>query len=598
MADEPLSFMARLKRHHIFRVASVYAIAAWVLIQLANSIFPDIGWPRQSVLILIVVVALLFPVVLVLGWMFIPPSKENPAKFSSWQHLRWRLGSVLTLLIVVLVTLSGGYLWKINTRHRNAENVAAKVSVPAESPLLPDSVAVLPFANLSGDPGNQYFSDGISEEILNTLSQIPGLNVIGRTSSFQFRDADVDARKVGKILRVGTLLSGSVQRVGNEVRITAELVNTQTGVQIWSQQYDRKLTNVFAIEDEISQAIASTLQLKFAAGTISPVTGKTDNPEAHRLYLLGLTKIAARGPALREAVSALQQAVKLDPNYAQAWGALAEAEVLLPSYNLDSNGAALPRAKAAAQRALAIDANTASAYVVLGILHAARSQWAEADQSFRLALTLTPNDVEAVNQYAQFLLDVGQLEPAMREIDRAQQLDPLSGVIGWTRALVLLALHRFDEAATQINSTLAAHPDLVLAHLVAEAVDVERHRYPQAEIQARIAAKLSGADPDAAALLVRGIADPTQRVAAVRSLEPVSAQGNDQIIRAMWLTRLGQPDRALAALKICMAKNNCDNTVGRVLWIPAFDPLRNDPRFQALLKKMGLPYTPKAMIPQ
>lgn len=590
MADEPLSFMARLKRHHIFRVASVYAIAAWVLIQLANSIFPDIGWPRQSVLILIMAVALLFPVVLVLGWMFIPPSKENPAKFSSWQHLRWRLGSVLTLLIVVLVTLSGGYLWKINTRHRNAENIAAKVSVPTENTLLPDSVAVLPFANLSGNSGNQYFSDGISEEILDTLSRIPGLNVIGRTSSFQFRGPDVDARKVGQILRVGMLLSGSVQRVDNAVRITAELVNTQTGVQLWSQQYDRKLTNIFAIEDDISNAIVSSLQLKLAVG--SGKTPFTGNPEAHRLYLLGLTKIAARGPALREAVSTLQQAVKLDPNYAQAWGVLAEAEVLLPSYNLDSNDTALPRAKAAAQRALAIDADTASAYVALGMLHSAHSQWAEADQAFRRALLLAPNDVEAVSQYAQFLLDVGQLEPAMREIDRAQQLDPLSGVIGWTRALVLLALHRFDEAAAQINSTLAARPDLILTHKVAEAVDVERHRYPQAEIQARIAAKLSGADPDSAALLVRGIADPTQRVAAVRSLEPVSAQGNNQIIRAMWLTRLGQPDRALAALKICVAKSNCDNSLLRMLWTPAFDPLRSDPQFKAVLKKLGLPYQP------
>ncbi|MDE2274459.1 MAG: hypothetical protein KGL00_09710 [Gammaproteobacteria bacterium] len=568
----------------------MYAIAAWVLLQLANSVFPDLGWPRQSVLILITAVALLFPVVLVLGWMFIPPSKDNPAKYSRWQHLRWRLGSVLTLLIVVLVTLSGGYLWKINTRHLNAENVAAKVSVPAENAFLPDSVAVLPFANLSGDPRNQYFSDGISEEILNTLSQIPRLNVIGRTSSFQFRDADVDAQKVGKILRVGTLLSGSVQRVGNEVRITAELVNTQTGVQLWSQQYDRKLTNIFAIEDEISQAIASTLQLKFAAGTIPPVTGKTDNPEAHRLYLLGLTKIAARGPALREAVSALQQAVKLDPNYAQAWGALAEAEILLPAYNLDSNDAALPRAAAAAQRALAIDANTASAYVVLGMLHAARSQWAEADQSFRLALTLTPNDVEAMNQYAQFLLDAGQLELALREIDDAQQLDPLSGGVGITRAFNLLALHRYDEARVQINRMLAAYPDFVLAHRVAAAIDIARHRYPQAEAQARIAAKLSGEDPDAAALLVRGIADPAQRAAAVRSLEPVSSLRGLQVIRAMYLAWLGEPDRALAALKICAAKNNCE--FQRALWTPAFDPLRNDPRFKAVLKKMGLPYNP------
>ena len=594
MTDESLGFLARLKRHHIFRVASVYAIAAWVLLQLANSVFPDLGWPRQSVLILIIAVALLFPVVLVLGWMFIPPSKDNPAKYSSWQHLRWRLGSVLSLIVIVLVAISGVFLWRANARRTHVEQVAAvaapATAIPSANGVLPNSVAVLPFANLSGDKNNQYFSDGISEEILNTLSRIPGLNVIGRSSSFQFRGPGVDARKVGQALHAGTLLSGSVQRVGNTMRISAELVNTQTGVQLWSQQYDRTLTNVFAIEDEISQAIADSLQLKLVAGTISPTTGKTLNPEAHRLYLLGLTRIAERGPALREAVAALQQAVKLDPNYAQAWGALAEAEILLPSYELDSNADAQPRAQAAAQHALVIDANTASAYAVLGILHSAHSQWPEADESFRRALALAPNDAEVVHQYAQFWLDVGQLEPALNEIDRAQQLDPLSGIIGVTRATALLALRRPDEAEAQINNTLATSPNLVLAHLIAETVLIAHHRYPQAEVEARRAAKLADRDPDAAALLVRGLSDPAQHAAAVRSLELVSSLRGLQMVRAWWLIQLGEPERALAALKICVARRYCDNQ--RLLWLPDFDPLRGDLRFQALLKQLDLPYRP------
>ena len=154
--------MGRLKRHHIFRVASVYAIAAWVVIQLANSIFPDLGWPRQSVLILIVAVALLFPVVLVLSWMFIPPSKENPAKFSSWQHLRWRLGSILTLVIVALVVISGGYLWRFNARHLKAETAAASTALttPVSAAIISmpaKSIAVLPFVNMSGDPQERLF---------------------------------------------------------------------------------------------------------------------------------------------------------------------------------------------------------------------------------------------------------------------------------------------------------------------------------------------------------------------------------------------------------------------------------------------------------
>jgi len=595
MPNEPLSFMARLKRHHIFRVASVYAVAAYILIQASNAIFPDIGLSRADVRFIIVAVALLFPVVLVLGWMLIPPSKEDPAKFSTWQHLRWRLGSVLTFVILIFVIVSGVFLWRINARHLVTQTTPANQSIQADNAVLPDSVAVLPFANLSGDASNQYFSDGISEEILNTLSQIPGLNVIGRTSSFQFRGPEVDARKIGELLRVGTLLSGSVQRVGDMVRISAELVNTQSGVQLWSQQYDRKLTNVFAVEDDISNAIVNSLQLRLAAVSGgSTLTGKTSNPEAHRLYLLALTKIAARGPALREAVNALQQAVKLDPNYAQAWGALAEVELLLPSYDLDSKTNSYPRAKTAAQRALSIDGNTSSAYVALGVLYAADYQWAEADRSFRRALLLAPNDAEAVDQYGQFLLDVGQLEPALREIDRAQQLDPLSGVIGFTRATALLLLHRFSEAEAQIDRTIAAYPELALAHYIAGVVEIARHRYTQADIQMHIGAKLSGDDPEAVALLVRGIADPAQHVAAVRSLKPISAMGGQQIIRAYWLAMLDEPDLAIAALKICIATKDCDNP--RVLWTPGLDSIRDDKRFKAVLKEMGLPYTPTTIV--
>ncbi|MGH8283904.1 MAG: hypothetical protein ACRESE_08680 [Gammaproteobacteria bacterium] len=193
MTDEPLSLMARLKRHHTFRVASAYAIVAYILIQAANAVFPDIGLSRADVRFVIAGVALLFPVVLVLGWMFIPPSKENPEKFSHWQHLRWRLGSVLTLVIVALVILSGIFLWRANVRYMKAEalaesHTATPGSVTATT-IPAASVAVLPLANESGDPKQQYFSDGLSEELISDLTQISGLKVIGKYSSFKFRNS-------------------------------------------------------------------------------------------------------------------------------------------------------------------------------------------------------------------------------------------------------------------------------------------------------------------------------------------------------------------------------------------------------------------------
>jgi TolB-like protein len=401
MTDAPLSFMARLKRHHIFRVASVYAIAAWVLIQVANGVFPDIGLTRADVRVVIAAVALLFPVALVLGWMFIPPSKENPVKFSSWQHLRWKLGSVLTLVIVVLVVISGMYLWRVQTRQLKAEEIAAtKTSVASSAPAatsIPDkSIAVLPFSNLSGDQDNVYFSDGITEEILNALAQIPDLKVTARTSAFVFSGKHQDPRKVGETLGVANLLVGSVQKSGDQVRINVQLIDARTGYQRWSEKYDRKLSNIFAVEDEISNAIAGELKVQLTGGAGQAlVAQQAIDPRAHESYLRGLSLLAAR--SIREAADAFQQAVKLDPDYAQAWGALAQTQVLLPQYAPDEVQAAQSRAEATAQHALVLNPDTMSAYVALGMIYTNRWQWADADKAFHRALALAPGDAEGVD---------------------------------------------------------------------------------------------------------------------------------------------------------------------------------------------------------
>ena len=276
------------------------------------------------------------------------------------------------------------------------------------------------FENLSDDKNTAYFSDGITEEILNALAQIPNLKVAARRSAFQFKGNDLDLNKIGQLLGVAYILEGSLQKAGDQVRINVQLVDVQNGLQTWSEKYDRKLDNVFAVEDEIAKAIATKLRVQLTGGAGQPlVVDSTNNPQAHELYLRGLTLLAARGPGLREARDLFQQAVKLDAGYAQAWGALALTELLLPSYGLETFDAALPRGESAAQRALSLDSNTASAHVAVGLANTIRFRWPEADQAFRRALALAPGDAEAVNQYAQFLSAVGQLEPALAR-DRAR----------------------------------------------------------------------------------------------------------------------------------------------------------------------------------
>jgi tetratricopeptide (TPR) repeat protein len=385
-----------------------------------------------------------------------------------------------------------------------------------------------------------------------------------------------------------------LQKAGDQVRINVQLVDVQNGLQAWSEKYDRKLDNVFAVEDEIAKAIATRLRVQLTGGAGQPlVVDSTNNPRAHELYLRGLTLLAARGPGLREASDLFQQTVKLDASYAQAWGALAITELLLPSYGLDSFDASLPRGESAAQRALSLDSNTASAYVAVGLANTFRCRWPEADQAFRRALVLAPGDAEAVNQYAQFLSAVGQLEASLREIERAQQLDPLSPIIGVIHAGALASLRRDDAAQAQIKSIQAAHPEFEAAHNWGACQYIDRKMYPEAEAELRSLGKLKGQNGDAKALLARGMADPAQRVAGVNSLE--TSQDNadirqDAIWYAFYLISLGERGRALDELEIYAVKHN--SAFAGWLWNRGFDPLRDEPRFKAVLAKLALPYTP------
>jgi tetratricopeptide (TPR) repeat protein len=368
------------------------------------------------------------------------------------------------------------------------------------------------------------------------------------------------------------------------------LIDTRSGYHLWSEKYDRKLTSIFAVEDEISKAIADKLQVQLAGGNAqSLVAQKEIDPRAHDLYLRGLTLLAAR--AVAEAIDVFQQAVAIDPNYAQAWAALAETQALLPAYVTVPIQDADARSLDAARHALALNPDVALAHVAQGIVYSNQMRWADADRSFRRALTLAPGDAEAMDQYAQFLYGVGQLEPALAELERALQRDPLSGVSGAVRAQILFVLHRDAAALKQIESTLAAHPYGLLEHRIAVWVYLSLHRYADAEQQMRMVSQHA---PDVGALLVRGVADPSQRASAVHALETSSALGRfrrDAIVHALFLAALGENDRALAVLEEFAINRN--STTSQLLWYPVFDPLRANPRFKAVLKKIGLPYTPE-----
>ena len=622
-----MNFLEELKRRHVYRVAAAYAVVGWLLIQVATQVFPVFhlpDWIDQAVVLLILIG---FPIALVLAWAFdttshgIVATDAQEAETNPRVRRRSRRAGMAVGAIGVLIALiAGGAYWHFGrpaapsvakvadtahgaTDRRDSAAVAASsgvrvASVPASAQTVAipaKSIAVLPFVNMSGDSKNDYFSDGITEEILDALAQVPNLKVAARTSAFAFKGKAEDLRKVGEVLDVATVLEGSVQKSGDEVRITAQLIDTRSGYHLWSEKYDRKLTNIFAVEDEISKAIADKLQVQLAGGSEATlVAQKTIDPRAHDFYLRGLPLIAARGPGLREAVADFQQAVAIDPGYAQAWAALAEAQLLLPHYFLEPQETAVPAGAAAAKRALEIDPDVASAYVALGMHYRVQWKWQDADAAFRKALEIAPGDAEAADQYGQYLLAAGRSQDALAEIERAQKLDPLSGIIGVTRANVLTALHRFGDAAAQARRVTELRPDYALGHFAAADVAIYRHDYTEAKAQLDTGARIAGENPDVYSRLVDGIADPAKRAAARQAVVTATADSHQRLTRTArikWLMLLGDRNDALDALKdvgheVIFGEDS--------VWQPAFDPVRNDPRFKAVLKKMGLPYTPKA----
>ncbi|MBQ4855129.1 hypothetical protein IMW82_10675 [Rhodanobacter sp. B2A1Ga4] len=598
-------FIARLKQRKLVQWAAAYVAFSFALIQGVDVVAQQFGWPEGVRRGITLALVLGFFVMLVLAWYH---GERGAQKVSGTE----------IVILALLLAIGGGLLWGYERKAPNPGTAVASRSPDAAQRNLgkavPDyvagatssmpgiapaasiplkSVAVLPFVNMSGDPKNEYFSDGITEEILDALAQLPNLKIAARTSAFAFKGKAEDLRKVGEVLDVATVLEGSVQKSGDEVRITAQLIDARSGYHLWSEKYDRKLTSIFAVEDEISKAIADKLQVQLSGGSGQAlVAQKTVDPRAHDFYLRGLPLVAARGPALREAVADFQQAVAIDPDYAQAWAALAEAQLLLPHYFLEPQATAAPAGEAAAHRALEIDPDTATAYVALAMHYRVLWKWTEADAAFRKALKIAPGDAESADQYGQYLLAVGRLQDALAEIDRAQKLDPLSGIIGATRTNVLTALHRFDDAQTQIGRVTSLHPDYALGHFIAADVAIYRHDYAGAKAQLDMGARQTGESPEVYSRLVGGIAGTAQRAAAIRAIPAASSDTHERLTapaRVKWLMLLGDRDDALDGLQrlgheVMFGQDN--------VWQPAFDPVRGDPRFKAALKRMGLPGSP------
>ncbi len=457
-----------------------------------------------------------------------------------------------------------------------------------------ESIAVMPFVNESGNPDVEYLSDGMTETLISSLSQLPNLSVKARSSVFRYKGKETDAKTIGKELSVQAILNGRVVQRGDQLSLSLELVDVSNENAIWSQQYTRKQTDLVSLQSDIARDVSSKLKSKLSGADAAKVEKSyTSSPEAYRLYLKGRFSWNKRTPeSLRQAIGFYDQAIEKDPNYALAFSGLGETYVLFPFYGVAPAKESMPKAKAAIDRALAIDD-------VLAEAHAARGKYLAffefdrggSEREFRRAIELNPNYATAYQWLGlDFLVLTRRFDEGIRELRRAGEMDPLSPVIGSDTASALGYAGRFDEAIEQARRTLELEPGFSFAHTFLGYALAGKGQFADAISEYEKAISLSD-DGYTRALLIRALVRAGRRSEAERQMEALKTFASTSYVPnfcfAIAHAALGDKEAAIAMLeKDVEERSSYAATIGIEL---ALNELRDDPRFKAMLTRMNLP---------
>ncbi len=452
-----------------------------------------------------------------------------------------------------------------------------------------DSVAVLPFQNASGDPNLEYLSDGVTESLINSLSQLPNLAVKARSTVFRYKGKETDPQKVGADLNVQAVLSGRLSQRGDGLSLSLELVDTRTGNQIWGEQYNRKLTDLVALQSDITRDVSNKLRIE-SSGADEPrvVKSYTGNAEAYRLYLLGRfywNKRTAKD--LQRAADYFQQAVAIDPNYALAYTGLADAYALLPTYGGTPSREVLPKAREAALKALSLNNQLAEAHISLGlVLNFYDYDFAGAEREFKAAIELNPNSANAHQFYGNLLAQLGRESSADAELRRALELEPLLLTSNRIYGIVLLYARKYDEAIAQLKKTIELDANFAPAHDSLATVYFAKGNYAESVEEFAKFQELGG-EPQNAVVVRESFARGGWQ-GFLRAMTGERRPASLKSYRAaVFHTALGEQDRAFAELN--KAYENREFFMILLKVDPRLDPLRDDPRFADLMRKVGLP---------
>jgi serine/threonine-protein kinase len=584
----PKIFFGELKRRNVYKVGVAYAVVGWLLIQVATQVFPFLEIPNFAIRLVIFATALGFPVALIIAWAFeLTPEGIKRTEDADAARQRSR-GGVWIALVVVAAALSLG-LFSLGryTAGRATPQVTDAPSALARQ----KSIAVLPLVNTSGDPSNEYFSDGLSEELIAVLAKIPELKVIGRSSSFFFKGKSGDSAAIGQKLGVANLIEGSVRKQGDRVRIVAELISATDGRSLWSETYDRELKDVFAVQAEIAKSVAEQMKVKLLGETVRPdAAGSSENPAAHNAVLQSDFYFQQQtAESVRQAITFLQEAIRLDPNYALAYAKLAQAwrqyAASFSTEATDDTAKAYGQARRAADMAVSLAPDLVETRMAVGLLAMNPDlDFRAAEKEFRRVLQSAPSDAAAKNALSMALLAQGRLTEAERSCREAISLDPLLTTSRYNIGRVVVGMGRYKEAEELFRKGIEIQPHASRFHSYLVIMDILQNRPAQAMANAQLESE--GFWRDYAVNLAqqaqsdRSTADAMLKDFIVR----YSNTGPFQI--AVLYAARKEPDEMFKWLDTAYATR--DSGLTQLAVTPFFLPYVNDSRFVALCQKLNV----------
>ena len=606
-----MSVFRELKRRSVFRVAAAYLAGAWLLLEVAQTLLPLYGFSDTWVRMVVALLAIGFPIALLASWLFelTPGGFKLEKDIDRSVALDPRIGKRLDRFIIVMLALSLGYFSfdkfvlgpsrEAELVQTTTETVTEQISESRQSQVADKSIAVLPFVNMSPSPDNEYFSDGLTEEMIDALAKVKGLHVTARTSAFAFKGSNRDIRKIGEQLNVKTVLEGSVRRYEDEVRVTAQLINVEDGFHLWSESYTYKLENVLALQESIAKAIVATLRIKLSPEAVEQFNTSTPvNPQAYDLYLKGRyhwAHISEYG--FQRSIEAFQKALVIDPGYAPAHAGLATVYSFMGYFGVMPPLRAYPLSIGEAEAALALDPGSTEALVARG-MGRMLFEWDldRARDDLSRALELSPNYSQAHWAWAEYLA-VANPPAALASALEALALDPLSLPIMNSVAFKYFQQGRYTEALQMDDEMIALNPNFIAAYWNQGIIHTLHGRFEIAISKLGYAVEHSGRMPPTLAMLAYAYAksgDEAHAVAILKELQNLNEQSPQgyapPLLIAYVYEGLGQTDQALDWLEKAVEER--DGWLINLNSFPRFESLRNEARFKDILHRLRLPENP------